>query len=141
MLHPLPLAIAAVIAVTVLVLMRRGRIDVLRLRELLGAGAVLVDVRTPGEFDRGHIPGARNVPLADLGKSLELPTDPLQPVVVYCHSGARSALAARQLRRRGRTKVYDFGPVERWPEPLERTPPVVPVADPQAEQPEVATSE
>ncbi|MBI5611195.1 MAG: rhodanese-like domain-containing protein [Deltaproteobacteria bacterium] len=106
--------------------MRRGRIDLLRLRQLLDEGALLLDVRTPGEFDRGHIPGARNVPVAELGKSADLQAEAQRPVVVYCHSGARSALAARQLRRLGRTHVYDFGSVERWTGPLERTPPPAP---------------
>ncbi len=121
MLHPLPLAIALVIAATVWLFMRRGRIDLLRLRELLDQGAQLIDVRTVGEFDRGHIPGARNLPVVELSKATGLPTDLQQPLVVYCQSGARSALAARLLRRQGRPHVYDFGPIDRWPGSIERT--------------------
>ncbi len=72
----------------------------------------LLDVRTPGEFSGGHVDGATNIPVNELGQRLsEVPED--RPVVVYCLSGARSASAARMLAGTGRT-VYDFGSYSAW---------------------------
>lgn len=60
-------------------------------------GAVLVDVRTPGEFRSGHIPGSINLPLEALAAA-PLPQGPL---FVYCRSGQRSRAACRILAQRG----------------------------------------
>ncbi|NBM21038.1 rhodanese-like domain-containing protein [Streptomyces sp. GC420] len=56
-------------------------------------GAVVVDVREPGEYVTGHVPGAKPIPLRDvLARVGELPKD--RPVYVICASGNRSKLAA-----------------------------------------------
>jgi phage shock protein E len=75
--------------------------------------AILVDVRTPGEFAAGHIDGAINVPLQTLPGGAEA-IDAERPVVVYCRSGARSARAGRILAERG-YDVSDLGPMSAWP--------------------------
>lgn len=81
-------------------------------RRLVAAGATLLDVRTPGEYAGGHIEGALNVPLDTVASRLaEIPRD--RPVVVYCHSGGRSARAADALRASGYT-VHDLGPMAAW---------------------------
>ena len=58
----------------------------------------LVDVRESEEWDRGHIPGAVHVPRGYLESRIDgaVPTA-TQPVVLYCASGQRSALAANTL--------------------------------------------
>jgi rhodanese-related sulfurtransferase len=72
------------------------------------AGAVVVDVRSPEEFADGAYPGALNIPVQDLGRRAgELPKE--RPVVLYCASGARSALAARMLRSNGWRDVINAG--------------------------------
>ena len=64
----------------------------------------LLDVRTPSEWEAGHLPGARYLFLGDLPAKLErLNQD--QPVVVYCASGYRSSLAASLLQAGGFKKV------------------------------------
>jgi peroxiredoxin family protein/rhodanese-related sulfurtransferase/TusA-related sulfurtransferase len=64
------------------------------------AGAALVDVRSPQEFETWHIPGAVNVPLGELrARAGELPKD--RPIRLYCAVGFRSYLAHRALRQRG----------------------------------------
>lgn len=86
-----------------------------RVRAAVAAGARVVDVRSPGEFASGHVPGAINVPVHELGRRLgELgPVD--APVVLYCASGARSASAAQALRRAGFAEVLDVGPMRAYP--------------------------
>lgn len=59
-------------------------------------GAFVVDVREPGEYRGGHVPGARLMPLATLPRHLdELPRD--RPVYVVCASGHRSGNAADRM--------------------------------------------
>jgi len=78
-----------------------------------GAEHLLVDVRTPQEFNSGHIEGAVNIPLQELAqRTSEIPQD--EPVVVYCRSGNRSSTAARMLSNAGYDQVYDLGGVIDW---------------------------
>jgi rhodanese-related sulfurtransferase len=80
-------------------------------RAALGRGGRLVDVRSPGEFAAHHAPGAINVPVGDItaGRTKALgPKD--EPLVLYCASGARSAVAAGALRRSGYVEIHDVGP-------------------------------
>jgi len=77
------------------------------------AGHFLLDVRTPEEFASGHIAGAINISVDALDQHLsEVPKD--QPVVVYCHSGNRSAQATQILQNAGYSQVYDLGGVVQW---------------------------
>ncbi len=63
-------------------------------------GTVLLDTRTEGEFSRGHVPGAVNIPLDELRERIgELPQDGM--LFVYCQSGLRSYVACRLLAQRG----------------------------------------
>lgn len=82
-------------------------------RALVANGALLLDVRTPGEFNGGHIEGAKNVPVDELEKRLAELGD-ARPVVVYCRSGMRSARAAKILRSKGWQEVHDLGSISRW---------------------------
>ncbi|RDH79929.1 MBL fold metallo-hydrolase [Mycolicibacterium moriokaense] len=78
------------------------------------AGIQIVDVRNPGEVEAGVIPGAINIPVAQLtGRLDEL--DPTVPTVVYCAGGYRSSVAASMLRQRGFVDVSDIlGGYEAW---------------------------
>ena len=68
--------------------------------EELTSVEMLVDVRTPQEFERGHLPGARNLPVDELRSRLgELPKD--RSLVVYCQVGMRGYLATRILVQEG----------------------------------------
>jgi rhodanese-related sulfurtransferase len=83
-------------------------VDANEARRLQQAGAIVIDVRQAGEFRGGHIPGARNVPLAELESRLdEIPRD--APVVVHCALGSRSAMAAKRLTALGFENVHDMG--------------------------------
>jgi rhodanese-related sulfurtransferase len=78
------------------------------------AAPFLLDVRTSEEFAEGRVPGARNVPVREIEARLsEVPKD--RPVVVYCHSGSRAALASRLLRERGYADVREMtGSMMAW---------------------------
>lgn len=70
-------------------------------------GVTVLDVRSASEWEDGHVPGARWIPLAALGERLgELPAD--QPLIVHCQGGTRSAIAASVLLAAGRTDVHNL---------------------------------
>jgi sulfur-carrier protein adenylyltransferase/sulfurtransferase len=74
----------------------------------------LLDVRQPGEYEGGHIPGAKLVPLPGL-KDGRSQLDPQKPVVVYCAVGGRSLAAAQLLAGLGFSKVYNLqGGIKAW---------------------------
>lgn len=102
------LAFAAAAAVLLLkfVLARRAPAGVVA--EKIKAGATVVDVRSEAEFRGGAYRGAINVPLQVLPSRLDrIPKD--RPVVLYCASGSRSAMAARILRKAGYADVSNAG--------------------------------
>lgn len=77
--------------------------------------AFLLDVRTPGEFAGGHVDGATNIPVQELeAKLATLPAKKDQDIVVYCHTGRRSAMAKELLEKAGFTKVHNLGPMTNW---------------------------
>lgn len=75
---------------------------------------VLLDVRTPEELAIAALPGAINIPLAELGARLgEL--NPALPVALLCHHGVRSEMAGRLLERSGFADVSHLsGGIEAW---------------------------
>jgi rhodanese-related sulfurtransferase len=82
--------------------------------QLVAEGATLLDVRSPQEFASGHIEGAINIPVQELGRRVDELGDPSGQIVVYCQSGVRSASAKRLLESRGFANVYDLGGIARW---------------------------
>jgi sulfur-carrier protein adenylyltransferase/sulfurtransferase len=77
---------------------RIDEVDPAAVREQIGNGAVIVDVREPEEWSAGHIPGAIHVPKSYLESRIEgAVPDHEKHVVLYCASGNRSAWAARTL--------------------------------------------
>lgn len=81
-----------------------------------GSGYIILDVRTPGEFEEKHIPGAINVANETIGTDEipELP-DKDQLILVYCRSGNRSKQAAEKLVALGYTNIVEFGGINDWP--------------------------
>ena len=80
----------------------------------------VLDVRTPGEYFSGAIPGAINIPLDEISADT-LPTDDKSAkIVVYCLSGGRSSQAKRILERMGFTDVTNFGGIGNWHGSIER---------------------
>ncbi len=81
--------------------------------------ALLLDVRAKNEYDAGHIAGSVLMPY-DAIKATFNEADKNQPIVVYCRSGRRSAIAAETLVAMGYTDVSDFGAIDNWKGSLER---------------------
>ena len=67
---------------------------------------VILDVRTPGEYERGHIPGAINIPHNELSaRSEELASHGEKTIVAYCESGGRTRIALDILKKAGYTRL------------------------------------
>lgn len=101
-----PVALAGYIADNII----QGRVQPVYWREieaLKAEGAIIIDVRTPYEFELGNIPGAVNIPVDDMRERLsEIPRD--KRIVLYCQVGLRGYLASNILRQRGYTQVYNL---------------------------------
>ena len=80
--------------------------------------AIVLDVRTPGEYASGHVPGAVNIPYDQVGSRLdELHASPETPIVVYCERGGRAGKAASVLLGAGYHDVLHLeGDMSGWRE-------------------------
>ncbi len=88
-------------------------VDVDQLDQARAGGFPVIDVRQPDEYDAGHVPGARLIPLAEVGMRMqEVPTE--GPVYVICLSGGRSARASEFLRRQGVDARSVAGGTKAW---------------------------
>ncbi len=83
--------------------------------------SVIVDVREEEEYCTGHAKDAVLLPVDEITaeSAAEVLPDKDAPVLVYCRSGRRSALAAQKLQALGYTKLYDVGSLVGWPYGLE----------------------
>jgi rhodanese-related sulfurtransferase/rubrerythrin len=74
----------------------------------------LIDVREPKEYNRGHIPGARLIPMSGIADNIDS-IDTSKTVITYCQRGVRSRSAAALLKRSGFTEVFSMtGGIEAW---------------------------
>jgi rhodanese-related sulfurtransferase len=95
--------------------MSTPEMDVEEGRRRFAAGALLLDVREPNEWDAGHVEGARWIPLGDLAARYEeLPRD--REIVVICRSGGRSAKATDALVQLGFSAMNLAGGTQAWAE-------------------------
>ncbi len=80
------------------------------------APPLVVDVRSQGEYDRDHVPGAVHIPFYSIGSGLkELAYPKTDPVVLYCEHGPRSGIAGFSLYLSGYEKVYSLeGSMKGW---------------------------
>lgn len=91
-----------------------GVVDSATARKLVAAGVKVVDVRTPAEFAAGHVPGAVNIPHDEMAARHAEVGPPSTPVLLYCRTGRRTAIAGQALRDRGFTSIYDMQSYDRW---------------------------
>lgn len=104
----------AVVVLVFIVVKRASQISPDEARQLIDQGALILDVRSPDEFDSGHLDGAVNVPLPTISQGIaDLKVPATRPILAYCLSGTRSSLACRTLRSNGYTKAHNLGSLKR----------------------------
>ncbi len=77
--------------------------------QLVSEGAIILDVRSKGEYAAGHIQGSINIPVNNLGENLNKLKSKDKPVIACCASGMRSASAKAVLESKGYTRVFNGG--------------------------------
>ena len=80
-----------------------------KIKEALRNGAAIIDVRTPREFDEGHIPQSINIPVDRVNASAQRIKNMNKPIVFCCASGARSSNAVSVMKQQGMKEVYNGG--------------------------------
>lgn len=78
-------------------------------KQLMDEGAIIVDVRTTGEYASGHIKNSINIPLDKLKSKLQLLKNKNQIIITCCASGVRSASAKNILKSAGYSVVHNGG--------------------------------
>ena len=79
------------------------------IKSALRKGAIIIDVRTGTEYDRGHVPDAFNIPVDRIKASAQRLIEANKPVVLCCNTGERSGTALQLLKAKGLKKVYNGG--------------------------------
>jgi len=78
------------------------------LSKLVNEGAVIIDVRSPGEYVSGHIAGSKNIPLVSINKETPKIKNFKKPIITVCQSGVRSRMARSILKNAG-VETYNGG--------------------------------
>ncbi len=103
------LVIAAIVAV-VFMIKQSGQISAKDARDKLRNGALVIDVRSPGEFSSGHLAKAINIPLDEIETALpKLVKDKSQVLLLHCASGMRSGMAKTKLKGMGYSNAFNLG--------------------------------
>ena len=77
--------------------------------QLMADGAIVIDVRSTGEYASGHIKGSINIPVTKLAQNLNKLKDKKKPIITCCASGARSGSAKSILKASGYVNTYNGG--------------------------------
>ena len=102
--------IIAVAVVAFLLLKRLTLVTPAAAREWLKKGALVIDVRSEGEFQGRHLPGAINIPLGGLRDEIaRRAPDKAQPLLLHCLSGGRSGVGQGMLRQMGYPNAFNLG--------------------------------
>jgi len=103
------LVIAAIVAV-IFMMKQSGQISAKDALEKLRNGALVIDVRSAGEFSSGHMPKAINIPLDEIESALpKRVKDKNQTLLLHCASGMRSGMAKSKLTGMGYTNAFNLG--------------------------------
>ena len=82
-------------------------VDAQEMQELVDEGVLVVDVRTEGEYQAGHIPGAELVPINDI-PAVSQGWDKTEPIAIYCATGSRSIEVVNYLAEQGFETIYHY---------------------------------
>ena len=103
------LVIAAIVAV-IFIIKESGQISAKDALEKLKSGALVIDVRSVGEFNSGHLAKAINIPLDEIETALpKRVKDKNQVLLLHCASGMRSGMAKTKLIGMGYTNAFNLG--------------------------------
>lgn len=92
----------------------KGRVTDEQVRQYLSEGALVVDVRTEGEYKEQHVEGTVNCPLDRIVEVVQMTVeDPEQVILCHCESGGRSAMAVARLKRKGFKNSFNLGSYQR----------------------------
>lgn len=106
--------IVVVIFIMVLLKFNTGELDKQSVKEYVSQGALIIDVRSPGEFASNTITKAINIPYEEISKKIEEYTKNKDHIIlVYCLSGSRSAVAKQSLKNIGYMNTYNIGTFRR----------------------------
>ena len=102
--------VIAAIVVVIFMIKKSGQISAKDALEKLKSGALVIDVRSPGEFNSGHLTKAINIPLDEIETALpKLVKDKSQALLLHCASGMRSGMAKSKLNGMGYTNAFNLG--------------------------------
>ena len=106
----IPTLIVAGVVIVYFLLKRSGQIPAKQARTHLKNGALVIDVRSPGEFNSGHLSAALNLPLDEIETALprRVP-DKNQVLLLHCQSGMRSGMAKKKLNGLGYANAFNLG--------------------------------
>jgi phage shock protein E len=106
----IPILIVAAVVAVFMLLKKAGQISAAAALAHLKNGALVVDVRSRGEFGSGHLPKAVNIPLDEIGTTLpRRVSDKNQTLLLHCLSGTRSGMAKAKLKQMGYANVFNLG--------------------------------
>lgn len=104
------LFVFAAVVIGFFLVKRAGQISAKDALAHLKNGALVIDVRSPGEFRSGHLPAAINIPLDEIENTLpKRVSDKKRVLLLHCLSGMRSGVAQRKLKGLGYTQVFNLG--------------------------------
>jgi rhodanese-related sulfurtransferase len=105
-----PLLILAAIVAVVLIMKKSGQISANDALKYLKDGALVIDVRSVGEFNSGHLAKAMNIPLDEIATALpQRVKDKNQVLLLHCASGMRSGVAKSKLKGMGYPNAFNLG--------------------------------
>jgi phage shock protein E len=105
-----PLLIIAAVVAVVLMLKKSGQISAQAALAHLKNGALVIDVRSRGEFGSGHLSRAINIPLDEIESAIpKRVKDKDQALLLHCASGMRSGVARGKLKSMGYTNAFNLG--------------------------------
>ncbi len=104
------IVILAIVVILYSIWKRSSQISTGSAVEHLKNGALLIDVRSPAEFNSGHLPNAINLPLPEIETALPRRVkDKNQVLLLHCQSGMRSGVARSKLKSLGYINVFNLG--------------------------------
>jgi phage shock protein E len=105
------IALTVVVLIFIFAILKRvGQISAASAQARLKGGAIVIDVRSPGEFASGHLPSAINLPLPEIETALPRRVkDKNQVLLLHCQSGMRSGIARKKLKHIGYVNSFNLG--------------------------------